>query len=67
MNSPSYAHPQKGLSEAWRLCCLPGVSYACQASQAAALRKKAWLAEMAFWRSITGGKMIFGKMIEMEG
>jgi hypothetical protein len=59
--------PQTGLSAAWRLPCLPGISFACQASQAAALRKKAWLAQEALWRSITGGKMIFGNRFEMEG
>jgi hypothetical protein len=49
------------------LCCLPGISFACQASQAAALRQKAWFAQEAFWRSITGGKMILCDMFEMEG
>jgi hypothetical protein len=49
------------------LCCLPGISFACQASQAAALRKKAWLAQEAFWRSITHGRMIFGNYVRNRG
>jgi hypothetical protein len=53
--------PQTRLSAAWRLCRLPGISFEFQASQAAALRKKARLAAKALWFSRTGGKMIFGQ------
>jgi hypothetical protein len=59
--------PQTGLSAALRLPCLPRISFACQSSKTTALRKKAWLAQEAFWRSITGGKIILGNMFEMEG
>jgi hypothetical protein len=57
--------PQTGLSAAWRLPSLPGISFACQASQAAALRKKTQLAAKALGRCQSRGKMIFGNMIEM--
>jgi hypothetical protein len=59
--------PQTGLSAAWRLYCLPGVSFTCQAFQAAALRKKARAAAKALWRSHTSSKMILCEMFEMEG
>jgi hypothetical protein len=41
------------------LCCLPGISSEFQASQAAALRKKAQLAAKALWRRLIGGKVSF--------
>ena len=57
---------QAELSEAWRLRRLPQISLELEASQTAALQKKAQLDQAALWRSYIGGKIVFSKLRPVE-